>query len=76
MAQKRRVLSRDYVFGRIDTTILSRNSNVMQPCETSIIAEQDAVIVVTSKVTMATGKQKHKLCESFKKFCGADSELP
>ena len=35
---------------------LSRNSTVVVPCETSIIAEQDAVIFVMQQFTMATGK--------------------
>ena len=42
-------LSRDLVIRRIDTTdnTLSRNNNVMEQCETSLIAEQEGVIFVT-----------------------------
>ena len=35
---------------------LSHKNNVMVPCETLIIVEQDAVVFMTYQVTMATGK--------------------
>ena len=40
-------LSRGLVIRRIDTTTLYHVTAVMVSCETSIIAEQDAVIFVT-----------------------------
>lgn len=40
-------LSRGLVIRRIDTTTLNHVTTVMVPCETSIIAEQDAVFFVT-----------------------------
>lgn len=55
--------SRDLVIRRIDTTQVTRyhvtamlSMLYMVPCETSIIAEQDAVIFVPQKVTMSKGK--------------------